>query len=125
MTLKNKNHLVLVIDDEEAVREAVTDILEFAGFSVITAVDGEKGIELFKAHQQEVDLVLLDLSMPGLNGADTCREIRNIDPDAKIILSSGYDEALVSGQFVGQGLAGFLQKPYNMPLLVQKIQEYI
>ncbi|HRQ38644.1 MAG TPA: response regulator [Chloroflexota bacterium] len=117
--------LVLIIDDEEAVREAVCDILGFAEIGVLTAVDGRTGIDLFKARRHEIDLVLLDLSMPGLNGADTFQELRKIEPAVKVILSSGYDEAEATRQFVGQGLAGFLQKPYNMKVLVQKVQEYL
>lgn len=125
MTVTDVNQLVLIIDDEEAVREAVSDILEFVGIGVLTAVDGVSGIDLFRAHQHEIDLVLLDLSMPGLNGADTFQELRKIDPTVKVILSSGFDEAEVTRQFVGQGLAGFLQKPYNMKDLVVKVREYL
>jgi DNA-binding NtrC family response regulator len=120
---EEKPPLVLVIDDEEAVREAVTDILEFVGMGVMTAVDGISGIERFKAHQEEIDLILLDLSMPGLNGADTFCELRKIDPMAKVILSSGYDEAEATRHFVGQGLVSFLQKPYNLPVLVNMVRE--
>jgi DNA-binding NtrC family response regulator len=118
-----KAQVVLVIDDEEAVRDAVTDILEFVGMVVMSAVDGISGIELFRAHQEEIDLVLLDLSMPGLNGADTFDELRKINPAAKVILSSGYDEAEATRYFVGQGVVSFLQKPYNMPVLVKKVRE--
>lgn len=117
--------LVLVIDDEEAVRETVSDILEFEGLRVVTAVDGESGIELYKAWLGEVSLVLLDLSMPGMNGAETFQELKKIDKHARIILSSGYDEAEATRYFVGQGLVGFLQKPYNMRFLIQKVREYL
>lgn len=117
--------VVLVIDDEEAVREAVTDILVFEGIQVITAVDGYQGIDLFKNQHTHIDLVLLDLSMPGINGADTYKALREINPDVKIILSSGFDEAEATKHFVGQGLAGFLQKPYKMKNLVIKIKEYL
>ncbi|HXW01551.1 MAG TPA: response regulator [Anaerolineae bacterium] len=125
MAINETSSVVLVIDDEEAVREAVSDILEFEGIRVLTAVDGMVGIELFKAHHQEVCLVLLDLSMPGLNGADTFQALRQIDPAVRVVLSSGYDEAEATRQFVGQGLVGFLQKPYNMRHLVKKVKEYL
>lgn len=125
MATKGSTPLVLVIDDEEAVREAVKDILEFEGIAVITAVDGSAGITLFQAHQAEIDLVLLDLSMPGLGGADTFQKLRQIDPAVRVILSSGYDEAEVLRHLGKQGLAGFLQKPYNMHYLVQKMREYL
>lgn len=125
MTVTDVKQLVLIIDDEEAVREAVSDILGFTGIGVLTAVDGVSGIDLFRANQHKIDLVLLDLSMPGLNGADTFQELRKIDPTVKVVLSSGFDEAEATRQFVGQGLAGFLQKPYNMKNLVQKVEGYL
>lgn len=116
---------ILLIDDEEAVREAVSDILGFAGFDVLTAVDGVTGIELFRNHYQQIALVLLDLSMPGLNGAETFTVLRQIDPQVQVLLSSGYDEAEAISHFVGTGLAGFLQKPYNMPRLVEVVKSYL
>jgi DNA-binding NtrC family response regulator len=123
--VNSKKHLVLVIDDEEAVREAVTDILEFEGLDVVTAVDGEHGIAQFQRHLDSIDLILLDLSMPGLSGAETFRQLKEIDPDVKVILSSGYDEAEATRLFVGKGLAGFLQKPYNLTSLIDKVNEYL
>ncbi len=125
MTTLNTEHLILIIDDEEAVREAVSDILGFANIRVLVAADGALGIELFRVHYQQIDLVLLDLSMPGLNGADTFQELRKIDPNARVVLSSGYDETEATRRFVGQGLTGFLQKPYNMKNLVHKVEEYL
>ncbi len=118
---KQESSFILVIDDEEA----VVDILEFEGLDVITAVDGQTGIDLYKTRQTDVGLVLLDLSMPGLSGAETFQELKIIDPEVKVVLSSGYEEAEVSRHFVGKGLVGFLQKPYNMSRLVHKVQEYL
>ncbi len=125
MATTDMGYVVLVIDDEEAVREAVSDILGFAKIQVLAAADGDSGIELFKTHHQEIDLVLLDLSMPGLNGAGTFQELRKIDTAVKVVLSSGYDEAEATRRFIGQGLAGFLQKPYNMKNLVQTVEGYL
>lgn len=125
MKKRNPGHqTILVIDDEEAVREAVFDILGFEGWRVLTAVDGPAGIELFKICYREVDLVLLDLSMPGMSGAETFQKLKEIEPEVKVILSSGFDEAEVTRHFVGAGLAGFLQKPYDMQHLVKKVKEY-
>lgn len=124
--MKSEERLqVLLIDDEEAVREAVADILAYSGLEVLTAVDGVTGIELFRNHYQEIALVLLDLSMPGLNGAETFTVLRQIDPNVQVLLSSGYDEAEATSYFVGAGLAGFLQKPYNMPRLVEVVLSYL
>jgi len=118
-----KNKLVLVIDDEEAVREAVCDILQFEGVNVITAVDGKNGLKKFSTHQNKVDLILLDLSMPGMSGAETFAEIKKIAPDVKVILTSGFDESEASKRFNFNGTTSFLQKPYNMYHLVKKVRE--
>jgi CheY-like chemotaxis protein len=107
-TKKTDQQLILVIDDEQAVREAVKDILEFEGIEVITAVDGESGIALYKARQAEITLVLLDLSMPGLNGAETFQQIRQINPNASVLLSSGYDEVEATRYLLGLALAPVL-----------------
>lgn len=120
-----KNRLVLVIDDEEAVREAVADILQFEGVKVITAVDGENGLNAFNTYKDDVDLILLDLSMPGMSGAEAYQEIKKIDPDVKIIISSGYDEVDAEKSFFSQGETGFLRKPYKMNHLVTKVREYL
>lgn len=116
---------VLVIDDEEPVREAVTDILAMEDIRVYTAVDGQTGITLFQEHQQEIELVLLDLSMPGLSGHQTFQALRQIDNELKIVLSSGYSEAEINRQFSGENVAGFLPKPFKLDTLVQTIQRHL
>ena len=123
--ISQKNRLVLVIDDEEAVREAVADILQYEGVKVITAVDGENGLTTFNTYKDDVDLILLDLSMPGMSGAETYQAIKKIDPEVKIIISSGYDEEDAEKTFLRQGATGFLQKPYKMNHLVTKVREYL
>jgi len=104
--------LILVIDDEEGIREVAGMVLEDMGFKVITAVDGKDGVAVFRQHQQEVTGVLLDMTMPRMNGEDCFRALRKINPDIKVILSSGYSAEDATAQFHGKGLAGFIQKPY-------------
>jgi len=103
---------VLIVDDEETIREIATVILEDVGFSVLTANDGEDGVRVFGEHQSQIRAVLLDMTMPRLNGSEAFREIRMIDPDVKVVLSSGYNEQDATNRFAGKGLAGFIQKPY-------------
>ncbi len=117
--------LVLVIDDEEPVREAVTDILESEGLTVITAPDGRAGLALYRERQADIRLVLLDLSMPGLSGEETFHELRRVNPRISVILSSGYQQSEVTRRFVSQGAIGFLQKPYDMDTLIQEIRRYL
>lgn len=113
---------VLVVDDEEAIRESLSDILEFSGYHTIAAEDGESGIALFKEHQHEVGLIILDLVMPGLSGPETLRRLRRIDPEVTILLSSGYDEdeiaQLLDNARIGQANIHFLQKPYSLTSVV-------
>ncbi|MCP3959472.1 MAG: response regulator [bacterium] len=113
---------VLVIDDEEPVRTVAQRILEDAGFTVITAEDGDQGVEIFEREADRVALVLLDMTMPRLSGDKTLRELRGVRQDVTVVLSSGYSEQVVKEQFEGQRPAGFLQKPYGPADLLQKVK---
>lgn len=113
-----KQGTVLVIDDEEGVRESAGDILETVGWRVLTAVDGRSGIELYQAHHHAINLVLLDLSMPGLSGRETLSELQKINATVSVILSSGYSEAEAAQSLGKLGVKGFLQKPYSLERLV-------
>ncbi len=103
---------ILIIDDEETIRATASMMLESFGFSVLTAQDGEVGVEVFREHQNEISAVLLDMTMPKMNGEECFRELRNLDPSVIVILSSGYNEQDATNRFAGKGLAGFIQKPY-------------
>ncbi len=117
--------LILVIDDEAPVREAIYDILEMEGIAVITAANGEEGIALYKAHTAEIDLVLLDLSMPGKSGRETFIELQQLDPNVRILLSSGYSEADATQGFTSPPLVGFLQKPYRLEFFIQQVKNHL
>ncbi len=114
--------LVLVVDDEEAVREVINSVLEAGGFDTLVAKDGATAIQLFRDNGAEIGLVLLDLSMPGLSGEQTFEELRRLDPTVRVLLSSGYSEAEATRRFVGRGLAGFIQKPYRPEQLVDAVR---
>jgi PAS domain S-box-containing protein len=122
---EKQSGLILVIDDEEPVREAVTDILALQGLEVISAANGQAGIDLYQQHKADILLVLLDLSMPGMSGEETFRHLRHLNPHITVILSSGYNEVEATSHFVGKGLAGFIQKPYNMATLTNKVMSYL
>ncbi|WP_420628317.1 ATP-binding protein [Candidatus Leptofilum sp.] len=121
----NGKGLVLVIDDERAVREAVTDILEIEEIGVLTAANGDEGIHLYKAHSDEIDLILLDLSMPGKSGQETFEELKAVDPNVRILLSSGYSEDLATRGFASPPLVGFLQKPYRLDTFVSRLNQFL
>ncbi len=116
------NGTVLVIDDEEIVREAVADALEEAGIRYRLAADGESGAALLRRHAREIGLVLLDFSMPGRSGEETFAELRRVDTAIPVLLSSGYAEEEARRRFGEKDLAGFLQKPYRFPTLVAEVK---
>ncbi|MBP6472577.1 MAG: PAS domain S-box protein [Chloroflexi bacterium] len=116
---------VLVIDDETMVREAVADILGLRNIQVIQAGDGQAGLQAFQAHQDKIQLVLLDLSMPGLNGEETCIALRQINPHVKIILSSGYSQSEISERHADLDVTAFLQKPYSAEDLLEITEKYL
>jgi PAS domain S-box-containing protein len=107
---------VLLVDDEETVRGLGREMLQELGFEAITADDGREALELFK-NNPAINLVILDLTMPHMDGEQCFRELRQIRPDIKVIMSSGYNEQEVTQKFVGKGLAGFIQKPYKLSVL--------
>ena len=104
---------ILVVDDEETVRAVARKMLEKAGFQVLSANDGREGVDLFRQHIQEIAAVLLDLTMPHMNGVEAFREMRLLRSDVRVVLMSGYNEQEVINQFAGKGLAGFVQKPFR------------
>lgn len=104
----------LVIDDEENIRALAGHILRKMGFEVKTANDGQEGVEVFREMAAANPLVLLDLTMPRLDGAAAFKQLRQIRPDVRVILMSGYGEQTIDTQFAGKGLAGFLQKPFRL-----------
>ncbi|HOV62183.1 MAG TPA: ATP-binding protein, partial [Candidatus Hydrogenedentes bacterium] len=105
---------VLLAEDEETVRTLGRRMLERMGFTVIAAVDGRDCLRLFQAHAKELRLVLLDLTMPHLDGDEVFREVRRARPDLPTIIASGYTEQEIRQRFAGKGIAGFIQKPYHL-----------
>ena len=104
---------VLLIDDEQPVREAASMMLQEIGFDVRCANDGEAGVACYTAHQAEIVAVLLDMSMPNMDGAACFAALKQIDPQVRVILSSGYHEAEAAARMNTEGLAAFIQKPYH------------
>ncbi len=116
---------ILVIDDEEAVREAVSDILDLESLAVLKASDGEAGIKLYAQQQDEIALVILDLTMPGLSGKETLHRLKEIDPGVQVLLSSGYTKEEVAGLVADVSGAGFLQKPYTALQLIDTVNQLL
>jgi two-component system, cell cycle sensor histidine kinase and response regulator CckA len=100
-------------------------VLEQQGFQVVTANDGQEGVEIFTPRSSEIVLVILDMTMPRLSGEEAYREMRRVRPAIPVVLSSGYNEQDATERFAGKGLAGFLQKPYAPSDLLVKVREIL
>jgi signal transduction histidine kinase/CheY-like chemotaxis protein len=116
---------VLVIDDEEIVRRTAQATLERFGYKVVVAGDGMQGLKRFRELAAEIAVVLLDMTMPVMSGEETFRELRLIQPDVRVILSSGFNEVEAIRRFTGKGLAGFVQKPYSAARLARAIKSVL
>ena len=116
---------VLLVDDEDGLRSLMASALEEAGTTVFEASDGQEGIEQFHRHAEEIDVVVLDLTMPRLGGEEVFHRIRAARPNTCVILSSGYTEEDINRQFAGQGLSGFIEKPFTPSELIEKIRSVL
>ncbi len=112
---------ILVVDDEDTVRTVSARLLEALGFSVILAQDGGEAVEKFKARRSEIRAVLMDLTMPHMNGEEAFRHLRAIDPDVRVLLMSGFSEQEAVNRFTGKGLSGFIEKPFRSESLRAKL----
>jgi len=113
--------LLLVVDDEEMVRDIAKHGLEHYGYSVLLAATGRNAIETFEKNANRVDVVLLDLMMPEISGEETLEALRRIRPDVRVILSSGYDETEATRRFRDGRISGFIQKPYSVARLASMV----
>jgi PAS domain S-box-containing protein len=112
---------VLIVDDEETVRAVAQQMLDNMGFSVLTASDGSEALHIFRRHYKQIVCVLLDLTMPHMDGVKAFQAMRLLHPQARVILCSGYNEREATQRFAGKGLSGFIQKPYDMAVLRKKL----
>jgi CheY-like chemotaxis protein len=113
---------VLVVEDEESVRTSVAKAVELFGFTALMAADGLEGVAVFRSHAEEIVAVVLDMTMPHLNGIEAFQQMRRIKSDVHVILMSGYNEEDATSQFAGRGLAGFLHKPFRWEELGEKLR---
>lgn len=116
---------VLVVDDEDDVRRIASLMLQRDGYNVHEAADGCEALDIFRDKSDTIDLVLLDMTMPRMGGEETLRELHKIRPDVPVILSSGYNEKETTQRFGPRELAGFVQKPFEMSTLLEKVADAI
>jgi two-component system, cell cycle sensor histidine kinase and response regulator CckA len=123
---------ILIVDDQEMVRTMVADLLGGMDYSVLTAKDGIEAVDMLREMKEEaepgispVDLVILDMILPKIDGKETYRRIKEIDPEVKVVLSTGYDVNNKVSELLSDGAVGFIQKPYHIDKLVGIVRQYI
>jgi PAS domain S-box-containing protein len=116
---------VLLVDDQEAVITVGKAILHTLGYTVIMAKNGKEAVEIFESNKETIDFVILDMIMPGMSGAETFDAIKKLNPDIRVILSSGYSLEGEATKILEKGCNGFIQKPFNVSDLSRKIREVL
>ncbi|MFW6303522.1 MAG: response regulator, partial [Candidatus Sumerlaeota bacterium] len=117
--------MVLVVDDEKTLLRVVRRMLERVGVAVLLASNGSDAVELMRRHKENIDAVVLDLTMPGMSGRETYDALRDLRPDVPILLISGYSENDARDEFAGCDICGFLQKPFNSEFFVSRITQLL
>jgi len=116
---------ILVVDDEETVREMLVRALQLEGYRVLEAEDGQQAVEVFAQYEGEVDLVVLDLIMPRLSGAETFQRLWEVEPGVRVLVSSGYSPDEKSEPFLQKNAEGFLQKPYDVDQVLLAVRQVL
>jgi two-component system, cell cycle sensor histidine kinase and response regulator CckA len=125
-TKPSKGHeTILIVDDQDIIRQLGADILEDVGYEVLLAASGEEAIQICQGHKKGIALVVLDVVMPGLGGKETFLRLRDINPKIRVLLSSGYSINGEVGEILKEGVGGFVQKPYKDNELIEKVREVL
>lgn len=116
---------VLLVDDEEIIRQLGSKILEKAGFEVIVSSSGSEGVNLYRQHHDKINVAILDISMPGLDGIETMLKIKEEFPEACILISTGHSIDGNLADYIRDGMCDILQKPYRAQQLTSKVNDAI
>ena len=116
---------VLVVDDEESVRDFVRTSLQNLGYTVSACSDGAAGVDHYREHHQEIDLVIMDLIMPKMNGQDAFREMKKVNPNVRILVSSGFSHTQATHQMLDEGALALLNKPFQITELSEAVARHI
>jgi CheY-like chemotaxis protein len=116
---------VLLVDDEEVILGVGQDLLRAMGYRVLLARDGKEALQVYRKNRDDIEIVLLDMVMPNMSGGEAFDRMKEIDPNVKVLLSSGYSIDGEATEILGRGCEGFIQKPFNMEELSAKIREIL
>lgn len=121
--VRGGSETILVVEDEEMLREVVKVLLESKGYAVLTAGDGKEGLDVYQRHQKKIDLVISDFGLPGFNGDELYRRLVKMNSQVRMILASGYIEPGLKVMLIGEGLKDFIQKPYESNKVLRAIRD--
>lgn len=116
---------ILLVDDQDAIWDFMIEALQTLGYTVILAENGLDAVEIYKENPKKIDLVILDMIMPKLGGHGTFYQIKAIDPNAKILLSSGYVSEEEVDDILKQGAKGFIAKPHRLNVIAKEIRRVL
>ncbi len=117
--------VAMLVDDEESLRTLGKGMLEHLGFTALVAGNGVEAINLFRDRKDEISVVIMDLTMPQMDGVETIQEMRRLQPEVRTLLASGYKESDVAERYAGKGIDGFIQKPYELAVFSEKLQKIL
>ena len=116
---------ILIVDDEELIREMFIQMLDELGYATATCNNGEEALEYYRDHHKDIDLVIIDLMMPRLSGYDCIKGLKNINSNVKVIISSGYSVDGGVSRIIKEGALGFIKKPFDINELSEVVYEAI
>jgi CheY-like chemotaxis protein len=120
---EKETRTILLVDDEDMVRDVGVHLFQSLGYSVLEAANGMEAVDIYKKNSGRINLVFLDIVMPGMSGGDTYDRIKEINPHVKVLLSSGYGIDDQAVEILARGADSFIQKPFSLEDLSQKIKE--
>lgn len=123
--LPGGSETILIVDDHETIWDFLIEALQELGYAVLLAENGLDAVEIYASNPDAVDMVLLDMIMPKAGGQETFYRIREIDPEAKILLSSGFVSEEQVQHLLQQGACGFLAKPHRLPVVIRAIRDVL
>ena len=121
--VKEKTPTLLIVDDEYNIRSMLKEVFEMNGFSVYTAANGQEGVDIYREHLLEIDLVILDMVMPIMDGKKAFYEIKKMKDDQKVIIISGYAQREDLQEILRKGALAFMSKPFQIDAIVAKVKE--
>ena len=123
--LPGGSETILIVDDHETIWDFLIDALQRLGYSVLLAENGIDAVEIYESNPDQIDLVLLDMIMPQAGGHQTFFRLKAINPDVKVLLSSGFVSEEEVNDLLQQGACGFLPKPHRLPVVVKEIRRVL